>query len=177
MGGAALEVTSICFIWGLLQHKPVLQPLLLRELDYEDASLSGYVAVVAPGASTPFPIAQAGGVLHGKLLRDLNERDMGVLSYAQDCMGYAPEQVTVDLASGGRIAATVFMPKTICQTCDCGADPADAGAGGVEPAGSADCTLRDPPRGRGRGCLRRRAARALCAVFLGRRDRRQLSPL
>jgi ADP-ribose pyrophosphatase len=118
LGRAALEVTGICFIWGLLQHKPLLQPLLLRELDYEDASLAGYVAVVPAGGSTPFPIAQPGGVLRGKLLRGLNERDMGVLSYAQDCMGYAPERVTVDLATGGRVAATVFLTKEISQAKD-----------------------------------------------------------
>jgi ADP-ribose pyrophosphatase len=113
MGGATLEVTSNCFIWGMFQHKPLLQPLLLRDLHYEEASLQGFVAVIAADGSMPFTIAQAGAVLHGKILRGLSESDLGVLRFVQDCVGHEPHQFTVELATGEMVAATVFLPKVI----------------------------------------------------------------
>jgi ADP-ribose pyrophosphatase len=114
LGGTTLEVTGVCFIWGMFQHKPVLQPLLLRELHYEDASLADYVAVIAPEGTVPFPQARAGGVLPGKILRDLSDSDAEVLRYFQDCMGHAPHRLRVDLAAGGSVEATVYLPKEVC---------------------------------------------------------------
>jgi ADP-ribose pyrophosphatase len=130
MGGAALEVTEVCFIWGLFQHRPILQPLLLRELQYEDAALADHVAVIAPDGNIPFPQKQSGGVLPGKILRDLSESDHEVLRYFQDCMGHAPHRMKVDLAAGGQIGATVYLPK----------EPFDGGA--VEPWRFEDWVVR-----------------------------------
>lgn len=113
MGWAALAVTEVCFIWGLFQHAPILQPLLLREVHFEDAALADYVAVIAPDGNMPFPQKQLGGVLPGKILRDLSESDYEVLRYFQGCMGHAPQRMMVDLAAGGQVGATVYLPKEL----------------------------------------------------------------
>lgn len=111
MGRTALEVSKVCFFWGMFQHRPILEAHLQRGVDYSDAVLEGHEVYASPDQDLPVLGRKEGGRLRGKICREMSLQELEAMDFAQGYMGYQRQTTMVETADGSRIAAEIYVPE------------------------------------------------------------------
>ena len=112
------------FVYGSLLTPEVLHGLLNRVPACRPATLRGFSRWRVAGENFPAILQTPGGSVDGKLLEDLNEREMGALDYYED-EAYERLTVDVDVVGGSTVSeVNVYVwPLARSAELDVGGEP------------------------------------------------------
>jgi gamma-glutamylcyclotransferase (GGCT)/AIG2-like uncharacterized protein YtfP len=100
-------LSEACFTYGSLMWADIMARVCGRPLESEPARLSGYRRHPVLGEDYPGIVADSAAVVEGRLYRGLAAEDWRRLD-AYEGADYAQTAVTVELPSGGRVAANAY---------------------------------------------------------------------
>lgn len=101
---------TVLFFYGTLQHLPLLQQVLGREVTVEPAVLPGHTIARAAAGDWPTLVPLSGALASGSLMRDATESDLERLDFYEGGFGYRLAAQSVQTLDGTTLTALVYTP-------------------------------------------------------------------